>query len=251
MYKNLFTKLVESPVWGQNLDVRVLWITMMATADNMGRVIIPTRDLCEMTHLPQTAFVRALAYLVSWQDYGMGVREIQGGWVMNNCDQFKQIITEDQKKEYKKLQMRKYRKDKEVEAKNKKEVAVAKKVAKKTGKTIAVWVAYSTAYKIRYGVDPIRNAMVNGQLSKFIDRVGEEEAPAIAAYYVRHDAAFYITKGHPVGLMLNDSEKLRMECATQVQISSTQASQKDRQMATKNAFKKLLVQAEEEECPWD
>lgn len=90
------------------------------------------------------------------------------------------------------------------------------------------WESYSRAYQDRYRSPPVRNAMVNGQLSKFCERVAAAEAPHIAAFYVRHNASFYVMKGHPVGLLLADAEKLRTEWATNRSITQTQAMQSDR-----------------------
>ena len=58
--------------------------------------------------------------------------------------------------------------------------------------TAETWEAYSKAYFNRYGVEPTRNARVNGQLAQFCKRVPLEEAPAIAAFYLGHNNAFYI-----------------------------------------------------------
>ena len=42
----------------------------------------------------------------------------------------------------------------------------------------------------------------------FRDPLGAEDAPAVAAFYVGHNDAFYIRKGHDVGQLLADAEKL-------------------------------------------
>lgn len=103
-----------------------------------------------------------------------------------------------------------------------------KKTTPKTpGKTVAIWEQYSTAYFNRYGVEPVRNATVNGQLSKFADRVSQEEAPHIAAFYVQHNNSFYAAKLHPVGMLLADAEKLRTEWATNQTMTNTRARQLD------------------------
>ena len=108
------------------------------------------------------------------------------------------------------------------------DVKRAKKRAKKakaptvTGET---WLAYSAAYAIRYGSPPVRNQRVNGQLAHFIKRVGVEEAPAIAGFYITHNARWYVTKGHPVSAMLADSEKLRTEWATDRKVTSVDAKE--------------------------
>ena len=109
------------------------------------------------------------------------------------------------------------------------------------------WESYSRAYQNRYSVPPQRNAKVNGQIAQFCKRVSSDEAPAIAAFYVRHNAGFYVAKLHPVGLLLADAEKLRTEWATNRTITATQAQQSDRTQANGNIFGKLIAEAKERE----
>lgn len=90
----------------------------------------------------------------------------------------------------------------------------AKKEAKEPAPTAETWVAYRSAYVGRYGVEPVRNATVNGQLAQIVARLGVEEAPQVASFYVGHGDAFYTRSGHSVGLLLKDAEKLRMEWLT-------------------------------------
>lgn len=45
---------------------------------------------------------------------------------------------------------------------------------------------------------------------QLVKRLGEA-APQVAAFYVRHSGAFYVTKGHSVGPLVVDAEKLHME----------------------------------------
>ncbi|MBB2915882.1 hypothetical protein [Cupriavidus alkaliphilus] len=86
------------------------------------------------------------------------------------------------------------------------------------GRTAATWDAYAHAFHDRYGTDPVRNATVNGQLANFVARIGGEEAPHVARYYVGHNATLYVRAGHPTGLLVRDAEKLRMEWATHRQV---------------------------------
>lgn len=91
----------------------------------------------------------------------------------------------------------------------------------------ATWTAYGLAYQDRYGVAPVRNAKVSGQVKQFCQRIPHTEAPLIAGFYVWHNQSFYVTKGHPIGLMLNDAEKLRTEWATNTKITTSQAQLAD------------------------
>jgi hypothetical protein len=76
------------------------------------------------------------------------------------------------------------------------------------------WLAYASAYKLRYGTFPVRNAKVNALLTQFIRRIPQEEAPRVAEFYLKHEGKLYVSSAHCVELMLRDSEKLRMEWAT-------------------------------------
>jgi hypothetical protein len=112
--------------------------------------------------------------------------------------------------------------------------------------TAATWEAYAGAYKIRYGVEPVRNAKVNGQLAGVVKRLGMAEAPAVAAYYVQHNGYNYVRAGHQVGLLLADAEKLRTEWATGQRITDTQARQHDQRQEHGTIAERLLRRAEQE-----
>lgn len=90
--------------------------------------------------------------------------------------------------------------------------------------TTKAWASYSEAYSTRYGIEPVRNAMVNGQLAQFVGRVPAEEAPEIAAFYVGHANSLYRSAQHPVNLLLRDAESLRTQWATGRQASAAPKS---------------------------
>jgi hypothetical protein len=108
-----------------------------------------------------------------------------------------------------------------------------------TSPTHAVWQAYAEAYERRYGTKPVRNASVNGKLARVVGRLGEEAAE-VAAFYLSHPAAFYATRGHPVGLLLLDAEKLRTEWATARPITGTEARQQEKTAANMGGWERML-----------
>lgn len=122
----------------------------------------------------------------------------------------------------------------------------ALKAKKEPAPTGEVWGAYCRAYRLRYLVEPVRNAMVNGQLAQVVDRIGTD-APAVAEFYLSHKNRFYVEKMHPVGLLLSDAEKLRTEWFTGKQVTQTKAIQTDRTQANFDAFAPLLAEAQERE----
>ena len=82
------------------------------------------------------------------------------------------------------------------------------KVAKPRVSTAPVWAAYSAAYRERYGVTPVRNSTINGQLAHLVRRLGDE-APAVARYYLDLEDPYYRREGHSVGALLKHCEQLR------------------------------------------
>lgn len=113
-------------------------------------------------------------------------------------------------------------------------------------KTSQTWSAYSEAYRERYGVDPVRNATVNGQLAQVVKQLGLEEAPAVARFYLSHSRSVYVGAKHAVNLLLRDCTGLRTEWATGNRVTETSARQADRTATTGDVFAKLIAEAEQE-----
>lgn len=93
-----------------------------------------------------------------------------------------------------------------------------------------VWLAYSQAYKQRYQVEPVRNAKVNKQVADLVKNIGRD-AVQVAAWFVSHSNAYYIQRGHAIGVLLADCEKLRTEWATGRTVSAQTARQLDKTSA--------------------
>lgn len=108
------------------------------------------------------------------------------------------------------------------------------------GVTVPVWNAYAMAYQQRYRVEPVRNAKVNGQLAQLVQRLGVEEAPLVAAFYVGHPGALYVRAKHPVDLLLRDAEGLRTEWATGRHVTDGSARQSDKTATRGTAAAELL-----------
>lgn len=90
------------------------------------------------------------------------------------------------------------------------------------------WQAYADAYRTRYGADPVRNAKINKQVQALVKNLGSEEGPAVAGWFVAHPNAYYVGKGHSMGALVADCEKLRTEWATGAMMTQGKARQTDR-----------------------
>jgi hypothetical protein len=79
----------------------------------------------------------------------------------------------------------------------------------------ATWKAYADAYTVRYSIAPVRNAQVNAKVKQFVQRVGHDEAPSIAAFFVDSiEDALVLRQCHAIGLLLQGAEAYRMQWAT-------------------------------------
>ena len=111
----------------------------------------------------------------------------------------------------------------------------------------AVWESYSQAYNGRYGAMPVRNAKVSGQIKLFVGRIGMGEAPLVIAFFVQHNAQYYVKKMHDIGTLLADAEKIRTEWATNHRVTETAARQADKRQAIGDVFGPLIQEAIERE----
>lgn len=88
------------------------------------------------------------------------------------------------------------------------------------------WDAYRDGYRKVYGVEPVRNAKVNSQICQLVDRLGAEEAPQVAAFYLAHKKQIYASNRHPVSLLLRDAEGIRTDFLTKRAGTSEQTTPK-------------------------
>lgn len=108
------------------------------------------------------------------------------------------------------------------------------------GRTIEAWNAYSEAYLKRWGVEPTRNKRVNGQMATVLELVPAEDAPAIAAFYVRSNRGLYVSAKHPINLLARDAEALRTEWLTGKQGTEAEARQADQTAARGDQALRLI-----------
>lgn len=106
----------------------------------------------------------------------------------------------------------------------------------------ATWAAYSDAYERRYGAKPVRNASVNGKIKQFVLRIGHEESPAVAEFYVdRVSDSFVVRKVHDVGLLLSGAEGYRTQWAAGVAMTGTRAKQIDQSQSNYDAADEAMA----------
>jgi len=91
-------------------------------------------------------------------------------------------------------------------------------------------------------VEPVRNAKANALCARLVDRLGGDDAPHVAAWFVRSNRGLYVVAKHALDLLIRDAEGLRTEWATGNGVTDTQARQADRTAATANVFATLRTE---------
>jgi hypothetical protein len=99
----------------------------------------------------------------------------------------------------------------------------------------ATWDAYTIAYLERYGVEPVRNAKVNTQVAQLVQRLGADEAPQVAMFYVTINDSFFIRASHEFGLLVARAEGIRTQWVTGRQVNAVTARQMENTQANISA----------------
>lgn len=103
------------------------------------------------------------------------------------------------------------------------------------------WKAFGLAYFDRYGVEPVRNAKVNGQVKQLVQRIGAE-APDVAAFFVSSVNDAFVVRGcHDLGLLLSRCEAYRTQWATGRSMTATRAKQVDQTQANFSAADEAMA----------
>ncbi len=105
------------------------------------------------------------------------------------------------------------------------------------------WAAYRTAYRVRHGVDPVRNAKVNTNVRDLVKRLGREEAPQVAGWFLSVNEQYAVKRMHDLGVLLAGAEAYRTQWATGRQVTTTSAQHTDQTQSNLSAAEeaKLLL----------
>lgn len=123
-----------------------------------------------------------------------------------------------------------------------------RKPAKTPSASTSTWNLYARAYEARYGVEPVRNARTNGQMAQVVQRLPAADAPHVAEHFLRSQYARYVAAGHPVGMLLQDAEKLHTEWRTGRSATAHEARRRDEQSAKGQMFEALANRLDAEDA---
>lgn len=260
-WTKLMHSILHSTIWREPDHVRLVWITMLAMSDKDGIVEASVPGLADAARVGIEDCCNAIERLKSpdkWsrstEHEGRRIEEVEGGWLLLNHGKYRGLIVAEKKKAYNRVRQQEWRarhksvtKDNAVTPRNAHQIpdpdpdpksdpdpkAVKKstslrKEPKGPAKSTKTWEAYSLAYELRYGTAPVRNAKQNSLCCQLVDRLGADVAPAVAQHYLSSQNAYYATRGHALGILLADAEKVHMEWKTGTQITQAEARERDR-----------------------
>ena len=118
-YTKLFSSIVTSTIWAEDVYTKVVWVTMLALSDAKGVVeaSIPTLAYQARVSVPETekAIQKLLApdpHSRSKEHEGRRIQEIDGGWLILNRAKYREKMSADERREYRAKWMREDRAEK-------------------------------------------------------------------------------------------------------------------------------------------
>lgn len=83
-------------------------------------------------------------------------------------------------------------------------------------------------------------------MTSFIKRVGVEDAPHIARFYVEHSKAYYVQRQHSVAMLATDADALRTQWLSGERVTGITAREKERTATTGDQVQRVLRAVREE-----
>ncbi len=97
-FTKLFSTIIHSTIWREDMHIKVVWITMLAMADRNGRIWASLPGLADAARVSieqcEDAIVRLSSpdkYSRTKADGGRRIREIEGGWELCNYMKYREM----------------------------------------------------------------------------------------------------------------------------------------------------------------
>ena len=118
-FTKLFNSILDSTIWQEPLETKVVWITMLAMVDRNGEVHASIPGLAKRAGVTLQQCNAALACLESPDKYsrtkdheGRRIGEIDGGWQLLNHAKYRALLSAEERREYNRRKQAEYRSNK-------------------------------------------------------------------------------------------------------------------------------------------
>lgn len=115
-YAKLFSTITESSLWSASKDARLLFLSMLAKADQVGFIEAALPGLARLANLTLTETEAALSELMAPDPHskspdcdGARVVKVERGWCLVNYEVYRERRDDDARREYMRDYMKRYR----------------------------------------------------------------------------------------------------------------------------------------------
>ncbi len=115
-YTKLWSDIVNSTIWREEMHVKIVWITMLALSDQNGLVMASVPGLADASRVSLDECVDALDRLKSpdkWsrtkEHEGRRAEDVEGGWLLLNHEKHRSRIDSEKRKEQVREAVRRHR----------------------------------------------------------------------------------------------------------------------------------------------
>lgn len=116
MYVKIFSRILDSSIWDEDNETRLLWITLLAKADWDGFVIATDHAIALAARLSDAATAKSLAVLqapdpqsTSPACEGKRIEKVQGGYLIVNYSAYRELVRRDHVREQTRLRVARHR----------------------------------------------------------------------------------------------------------------------------------------------
>lgn len=102
-FTKLFSSIVDSTIWREDAETKVVWVTLLAKADRNGVVSMSLPGLADASRVSLAKCKDALRLFLEPDEYsrtkdfdGRRIMETDGGWILLNYAKYRKVRDQDE-----------------------------------------------------------------------------------------------------------------------------------------------------------
>jgi len=120
-YTKLFSSILDSTIWQEDKETKLVWITMLAMKNGQQIVEASIPGLAKRAGVTVSECEQAITRLLSPDQYsrtqdhkGRRIEAVDGGWLILNGVKYREKLSSEERKEYKRAKQAEYRRRRKV-----------------------------------------------------------------------------------------------------------------------------------------